>query len=207
MNNKILELFAAQARSGRRAGLVELMAAMSSASSAPSLDPKELLARLGNTNPAVASALQQMLAQQQTVPVAGPHTVIEVEPVHEARHAELPAAPSDGPDDGLAKELEEFRRLNDGLRAEMKLMRERNDLFAAAVGACCLCWGQDLSCRSCRGRGGPGFCIPDENLFDEYVVPAIHTLRAQKGKVRSLAPGAAQRPTEAEAQFKTAANY
>jgi hypothetical protein len=205
MNNKILELFAAQAPSGRRAGLVELMAAISAGSPAPVLDPKELLARLSNSNPAVASALQQMLAQQQTVPVAGPSTVIEVEPVHEAPHAELPAA--DGPDDGLAKELEEFRRLNESLRAEMKLMRERNDLFAAAVGACCLCWGQDLSCRSCRGRGGPGFCIPDENLFDEYIVPAIHTLRAQKGKVRSLAPGTVQRPTEAEAQFKTAANY
>jgi hypothetical protein len=75
-----------------------------------------------------------------------------------------------------------------GMFAEIKLLRERNDAFAAAVGACCLCWGQKLECRSCRGRGGPGFCMPDETLFEEFVLPAIQTLRAQKAKTRNSSP-------------------
>jgi hypothetical protein len=207
MNAKILELFAAQARSGGRPGIAELIAAMAASSSVPQMDSKDLLARLGDNNPAVASLLQHMSAQQRNIRPADAPTVIDVEPGPEVPRAELPAPSLDEPEDALAMELKELRRLNEAMRAEAKLTRERNDLFAAAVGACCLCWGTDLNCRSCRGRGGPGFCIPDEQLFDEYVVPAVRTLRAQKAKIRNLAPGVPPRSTETAGQFKAAANY
>jgi hypothetical protein len=75
------------------------------------------------------------------------------------------------------------------MQAELEHLRERSDAMAAAVGACPLCWGQSLDCRGCRGRGGPGFCTPDESLFEELVLPALRTLRAQRASVRgSVAP-------------------
>src|SRR5271156_3635946 len=202
MNNKILEMILAQSCGGGRPGMADLMARLRSASGTGVLDPQEVLSRLSNSNPAVASLLQQLKAQQQQAAA-----VIDVEAV--ATHAALPEAGEPGgeaessgsteePDDGYACEFHDLQRRADLMCAEMKLLRERNDLLAAALGACCLCWGQDLSCRSCRGRGGPGFCIPDEELFEEYVVPAIHTFRAQKAKVQSLASAASRRSVEAE---------
>jgi hypothetical protein len=216
MNNKLLEMILAQSCGAGRPGMADLMARLGSASGGGSLDPKELLSRLGNSNPAVASLLQQMTAQQQQA-AAAPVEVIDVEttPAQGAPHEAAATSGSDEIvetaaepcDDDSARELQELQRRADLMCKELKLLRERNDLFAAAVGACCLCWGQDLNCRSCRGRGGPGFCIPDEELFEDYVVPAIHTFRAQKAKVQSLASAAPRRSVEAETPLRSVANY
>jgi hypothetical protein len=215
MNNRILEMILAQTCGAGRPGMADLMARLSSAPGAGALDTNELLTRLGNSNPAVASLLQQVKAQQQQAGAA-PADVIDVEavPTHAASPEEAETVgetESSGcveePDDPSASEIHDLQRRADLMCAELKLVRERNDLLAAALGACCLCWGQDLSCRSCRGRGGPGFCIPDEELFEEHVVPAIHTFRAQKAKVQSLASAAPRRSMEAGTPVRSVANY
>jgi hypothetical protein len=214
MNNKMLEMILAQTCGAGRPGMADLMARLSSASGAGPVDPNELLSRLANSNPAVASLLQQLKAQQQQAATRSEIIDVEAAPTHaasleagEASAGAESAGSIEEPDDAYACELHELQRRADLMCAELKLLRERNDLLAAALGACCLCWGQDLSCRSCRGRGGPGFCIPDEELFEEYVVPAIHTFRAQKAKVQSLASAAQRRSVEAETPLRSVANY
>lgn len=63
--------------------------------------------------------------------------------------------------------------------AELEELRERNDLLAEALGACHLCWGEDIDCEICRGEGYPGFFKPDANMFRQYVTPATQRLQRQ----------------------------
>jgi len=54
--------------------------------------------------------------------------------------------------------------------------QDRNDriiLLAAALGAC-ECWGDDPDCGICGGAGSSGWTDPDEELYREYVRPALH---------------------------------
>jgi len=55
---------------------------------------------------------------------------------------------------------------------------ERDQALAAALGACD-CWGEDIRCHICQGEGGPGWLLPDRQLFATYVFPALRTVRAQ----------------------------
>lgn len=56
-------------------------------------------------------------------------------------------------------------------------LAERDQVLAAALGACD-CWGQNPRCRICQGEGGPGWLLPDRQLFTAYVYPALRTVRA-----------------------------
>ncbi len=49
---------------------------------------------------------------------------------------------------------------------------DRQVLLAAALGACD-CWGEDVDCPECGGKGSAGWVPPDPELFAEYVVPAV----------------------------------
>lgn len=71
------------------------------------------------------------------------------------------------------------------LESEVVTLRDQADLLAAALGACSLCWGHDARCRACRGRGSPGFAVPDEEAFNELVLPAVRTMRRQVTSPRS----------------------
>ncbi len=62
----------------------------------------------------------------------------------------------------------ETEELNEALSAMIRFAEE----LAHAVGACSFCWGEDPSCRACRGRGKPGVFEPDPVLFEKYVHPA-----------------------------------
>lgn len=73
--------------------------------------------------------------------------------------------------------MRELRDLMRGLYAEVEQLRARNDRLAAALGACHLCFGDDVSCSECHGRGRPGAAAPDPGLFKSIVVPAIRRLR------------------------------
>jgi hypothetical protein len=55
---------------------------------------------------------------------------------------------------------------------------ERILALAEALGACD-CWGQDPRCQICEGEGGPGWILPDRQMFATYVQPAIRAIRAQ----------------------------
>ena len=85
-------------------------------------------------------------------------------------------------------ELNEVRRQLQSVPVELDILRKRSDLLAAALGACALCWGQDLGCRVCRGRGLPGYAVPDEATFEELILPALQLLRAHRMKQGRIAP-------------------
>jgi hypothetical protein len=59
------------------------------------------------------------------------------------------------------------------LYAEVQTLRERNSALADALGACARCWGEDLACRICRGKGQAGGRAPDPELFRSIVRPAM----------------------------------
>lgn len=59
------------------------------------------------------------------------------------------------------------------LYAEVEELRARNNLLADALGACGLCWGENPTCRRCRGRGLPGGRAPEPAAFESYVAPVI----------------------------------
>jgi hypothetical protein len=67
--------------------------------------------------------------------------------------------------------------LNAGERAELEDLRRRNEIFAAAVGACEVCWGDDPACPICWGEGRPGWAEPSRGLFAEVAGPALRRLR------------------------------
>jgi hypothetical protein len=140
------------------------------------LDPQAVLQRLSATNPTVAAIMQMMEAQRAAAASREP---VVVEGVAEVVTGTDPA--------DLAAQL-------DAALAEVQLLRERCDTLAAAVGACGLCWGQDPSCRACRGHGAPGRCIPDEQLFFEFVVPAVRLMHASRKRSNDVAPPADSTP-------------
>jgi hypothetical protein len=49
---------------------------------------------------------------------------------------------------------------------------DRDRVLAAALGAC-HCWGQNIDCGICQGVGTPGWKTPDQQLYIEYVKPAV----------------------------------
>lgn len=71
------------------------------------------------------------------------------------------------------QQISELRRLADDLSAEVASLRTSLDAVAAALGACPGCWGEDPSCRWCRGRGRPGSMAPDPDGFELLVLPAV----------------------------------
>jgi hypothetical protein len=148
---------------------------------------EDLLAQQAATNP-MAAMLAKHLADQKARAASEETRVIDVEASHENTPTEHDKSEQDH-----AAALSELQEEMNTLRAEIETLQQRNDTFAAAVGACCLCWGQKIGCRSCRGRGGPGFCIPDESLFEEFVLPAVRTLRAQRAKSPCSSPSVQSR--------------
>jgi hypothetical protein len=70
-----------------------------------------------------------------------------------------------------------LRRRFADLQDELDELRDRNERFAAAVGACYRCWGEDRRCGLCRGRGRPGSEPRDRELFGQLVAPALWTVR------------------------------
>lgn len=54
-------------------------------------------------------------------------------------------------------------------------LQERNATLAAALGACD-CFGESTVCETCHGGGFPGWSVPDEELFSDWVRPALAAL-------------------------------
>lgn len=80
----------------------------------------------------------------------------------------------------------DVRREFDEVLGEVAVLRTRLDGLAAAVGACPGCWGEDLECRWCRGRGAPGTIPPDRDAFDRLVMPAVRFEVAFRRRDRRL---------------------
>ena len=89
----------------------------------------------------------------------------------EQRTAGLDEAAEENTEDPVVADV--LRRLYD----EVEELRARAVLLADATGACPRCWGEDVSCSRCRGRGRPGGRSPNPSLFESFVVPAVRRRR------------------------------
>ncbi len=72
------------------------------------------------------------------------------------------------------------RQKIEAIRRELEELRGKNDILAAALGACYLCWGEDNKCAVCQGKGQPGFLTPEQELFDRIVLPAVRKIQESK---------------------------
>jgi hypothetical protein len=182
MNSFLLELLAARAGGTANPALNDMLSRLRSA---PGADPQQsvsdLLSQVGDGNP-IASLLASQLAQSQT------SSAKHESPVIEAEFREADAVATEQAAQASENAVRELRRQVESMFAELKTLRERTDTLAAALGACCLCWGQDPECRFCHGRGTPGFVMPDESLLAQLVLPAIRILQAIRGRNAAFSP-------------------
>jgi hypothetical protein len=182
MNSSLMmEMLAAQASSRGNPAVAELLVRLQSNAGADSEQTtQDLMANLAQANP-VMGILARHMAEQSAARARREAEMIEAESVV-AEVAAHPAAISEECEGSTPPDVAELRTHALSMLAELKVLREREDLLAAALGACCLCWGQDEDCRACRGRGRPGYSLPDEALFEELVLPAVQLLRTQRFK-------------------------
>jgi hypothetical protein len=68
----------------------------------------------------------------------------------------------------MQQQIEEMQQIIEDLETH-------NDELAAALGACYLCWGEDVECPECHGEGRPGSVAPDWPLFQRWILPAVKT--------------------------------
>jgi hypothetical protein len=55
--------------------------------------------------------------------------------------------------------------------------------LAEAIGSCPHCfWGEDTECKYCKGKGRPGYFLPNEQHFNTYVKPIILRLKSLKNQ-------------------------
>jgi hypothetical protein len=152
---------------------------------------QELLAQIGSSNP-TASLIIKYLADQRAKEQSEEQPIRDVTPelVQESSQDVRLQDNDLGHLEDSSAALSELREQVESLFAELKQVRERNDALACALGACCLCWGDDSECRVCRGRGRPGFSIPEPGRFEEYVLPAIRMLQTRKRNGKEFPAGA-----------------
>lgn len=72
--------------------------------------------------------------------------------------------------------------------AELEELRARNNVLAAALGACHLCFGDDAICKKCGGRGVPGSLAPKPAPFRKYILPALRRVKAIETERSKHAP-------------------
>ncbi len=77
--------------------------------------------------------------------------------------------------------LKQFEHIKDNY----EMLLGQVDEMASATGACPECWGEDGACKYCRGRGKPGYYLPDQQLFDTYIRPVIQKLKENKPPVNN----------------------
>jgi hypothetical protein len=190
---KLLELLAARQSGSGNAAVQDLLARLRGGAGAQTL--QDTLGRLAQTNPMIGLLAQQWGAAAGSSNHAA--SVVEGEAVEIAGASKVATtamepceAPCEEPDAVSCDATAEFPALSDRIRAELAVCRERVDRCAAALGACGLCWGTNPGCRACRGRGRPGFSLPDETLFDELILPAVRMMRNHRAgpATTSLAP-------------------
>lgn len=58
------------------------------------------------------------------------------------------------------------------LRSELSSEQVFTSSLAKAVGACPVCFGDDMHCEKCDGKGSPGAYVPDFILYNKLISPA-----------------------------------
>ncbi len=142
------------------------------AQAAPAFDANALLQNMasGATDP-MSLLLSQISASAPDNPTVGMLTSL-------LQRRDPPAPEVDEEAQAEAAErLDELHGMVEQLYAEVETLRSRSVELAAALGACCVCFGTDLLCRRCGGRGRPGSRTPRPDAYRVYVVPAVTRVR------------------------------
>src|SRR5437660_1553131 len=192
MNPLLLQILASRLGSTGNPAMAEILVRMTSGDTAVAPTTQELLAQMANSgDPNVNLIAKQIAAQQPKQAEKHLSVVREVQA------------------DAVANSTwETCQTLRDGssieeepetILAKLKELSGRCDDLASALGACPLCWGKDPECRACRGRGHPGFSVPERNLFVEFVLPAVRMLEAQEAKNNSSSGNVQLKPAEPSA--------
>lgn len=135
----------------------------------------DLFAQLVEDDPRL-SLLARWLQQREAAEAARSAAVEK--PVPEQNELELGE---------LHAEIEDLSR---SMVSELEVLRSRNDMLAAALGACHLCWGEDAVCPYCGGIGAVGTFVIDRAIFAQVVEPALQQLGSRArlaGDARKLA--------------------
>lgn len=124
----------------------------------PSQIMQQMIADRGATDPRMAM-VAQLLAGQQAVTASPDDALVDEMAALAGRLAEAEAT------------IEAMKRDGRRLFQAHQACRERLADLAAALGACGLCWGEQSTCPSCRGRGRPGMVRPDMELRAQLLGP------------------------------------
>jgi hypothetical protein len=133
------------------------------------LGVEQILAQMGEDDPRV-SLVSKYLASRRAA---------EEAEAEENAAAEAQAAAVEAEKQEAVRTLQRMAR---SMYKELEELRGRNDMLAAALGACYLCWGENLMCEVCAGEGAPGSTPPDGELFTALVVPAVRRLQRRHAK-------------------------
>jgi hypothetical protein len=159
----LLAALAAKSGSSSDQAIQSLMAQVGlSPDGSSSLTKEDLIAKLSENNPALALLAQQM-SQSKEDPVDEDDELSDSEDEIELSYKRVQAAKN-------------LRKKFDAMYEELYWHREKNDVLAAALGACYLCWGDDPQCEVCGGDGRPGAFEPDRKSFADIVIPAVKRL-------------------------------
>lgn len=119
---------------------------------------QQMIADTGAADPRMAM-VAQLLAGQQAVAASPDDALVDEMAALAGRLAEAEAT------------IEAMKRDGRRLLQAHQACRERLADLAAALGACGLCWGEQPTCPSCRGRGRPGMVRPDMELRAQLLGP------------------------------------
>ena len=136
-------------------------AAQDPSAAGPPPSTQDVLAQLAGDDPRVANLVRYM-------------SLLEAQAAEDDEAEDEPEPPPP------AYDTTEIRIAVRKLHAEVEQLRQRNDLLAAALGGCYLCWGEDPACENCAGRGRPGSSLPDARAFRACVLPAVRRVSATR---------------------------
>lgn len=139
------------------------------------MDPTALLLAMGNSGTGAAASVFSQLISQST---DNPQLALVLKLLEQSS---APSAPNSEAIEAVRAEMREEQA--EGLReltttvervySELEVLRARNLILSRALGACPACFGEDLLCQTCSGRGAPGSRAPFANAYNMYVAPAV----------------------------------
>ncbi len=141
-----------------------------------------LLARIaGDSDPGATPSFPDLIEQALgDNPIAAP-LAAALRRRQEASETQLEEWDQDNTEDPEVADV--LRRLY----AEVESLRARTAVLADALGACKLCWGDDIACPACRGRGHPGGRSPRGDLFESMVGPAMRRRQRDRSHTKTSA--------------------
>src|SRR5688572_12763452 len=111
-----------------------------------------------NTNPLYNKLLERLVTERP-----------DLMPYMELFQEATKSSSSESSEIQKQKLAEKYRRLFAAaklLEEDLEEAMQELDDLARALGACEECWGDDLRCSKCRGKGSPGYFTPKRDLFD-----------------------------------------